>query len=173
MSSLHFWIRERNTSSFCKSSATLAKKTAGIGFRNQLSKNHWSLPGWRLISIHRCKDFCPWNGYFKRELCKPGTWRTVTLFNTCPMSVNDIRKATNEDEVLINDIKFALTKWSQSTSKGEMLELCQRLNNIVVVCSYLILSDRVFIPGILRNSALTQFHSGHLGINSTKSIPGS
>ena len=89
------------------------------------------------------------------------------------MSVNEVRKATTKTEVVINAIKFALTKWPQSTSKVEMLELYQRLNYVVVVCSFLILSNRVVIPGFQRNSALTQFQSEHLGINRIKSIPGS
>nr|VZI47647.1 unnamed protein product [Spirometra erinaceieuropaei] len=87
-----------------------------------------------------------------------------------PVTVADIRRATEQDPVLRQAITYVQTCWPTNALAGELRQLFLRRASLSVVDSCLMFADRVVIPSSFRPAVLRQFHAAHPGTSRTKSI---
>ncbi|BHF57788.1 hypothetical protein SprV_0100073400 [Sparganum proliferum] len=82
----------------------------------------------------------------------------------------DIRRATEQDPVLRQDITYVQTCWSTIALAGDLRQLFLRRASLSVVDSCLMFADRVVILSSLRPTVLRQFDVAHPGTSRMKSI---
>ncbi|BHF58195.1 hypothetical protein SprV_0100114500 [Sparganum proliferum] len=87
-----------------------------------------------------------------------------------PVTVADIRHATEQDPVLRQAITYVQTCWPTTALAGDLRQLFLRRASLSVVDSCLMFADRVVIPSSLRPTVLRQFHAAHPGTSRMKSI---
>ncbi|BHF81136.1 hypothetical protein SprV_0702426600 [Sparganum proliferum] len=87
-----------------------------------------------------------------------------------PVTVADIRHATEQDPVLRQAITYVQTCWPTTALAGDLRQLFLRRASLSVVDSCLMFADRVVIPSSLRPTVLRQFQATHPGTSRMKSI---
>nr|VZI09131.1 unnamed protein product [Spirometra erinaceieuropaei] len=87
-----------------------------------------------------------------------------------PVTVADIRYATEQDSVLRQTITYVQTCWPTTALARDLRQLFLRRASLPVVDSYLMFADRVGIPSSLLPTVLRQFHAASTGTSPMKSI---
>lgn len=76
-----------------------------------------------------------------------------------------ISKTIETDKTLSRFRWYLSTKWLHKRLEGELLQYVRQRDSLMLVDSYIIFGDRIFVRELLRQKVLKQFHSGHPGIN--------
>ncbi|VDN15105.1 unnamed protein product [Dibothriocephalus latus] len=85
------------------------------------------------------------------------------------VTFEEVRKATKQDLLLRQVIKYHRNQWPAKTS-GELRQFHQRRNSLSTINDGILFYDRVVAPQQLQARVLRKFHNGHPGINRMKAV---
>ncbi|XP_018396139.1 PREDICTED: uncharacterized protein K02A2.6-like [Cyphomyrmex costatus] len=87
-----------------------------------------------------------------------------------PITFQQIKEATKEDDILQKVINFTLNSWPQKVDDSDLQPFFRRRNSLTVIQECLLFNDRVVIPQQFHQQILKQIHKGHPGMERMKII---
>ena len=94
----------------------------------------------------------------------------TTTIDNLPVSFQSVQEASKEDPIIMEVMRYHLSKWPATFSSTTMRELFKRRNELSIIDDVLLFGDRIVIPESLRHRILEQFHNGHPGMSRMKSL---
>lgn len=94
----------------------------------------------------------------------------IDAIRMLPVTAEMIEKATEEDSILSNVIKYLRTSWPSEIECNEMKILYNRRESLAEKNGCLLFNDRVIVPSSLRAKVLIHLHLAHPGIVRMKAL---
>ncbi|KAL3069506.1 hypothetical protein niasHT_033892 [Heterodera trifolii] len=108
------------------------------------------------------------------QLCAEANADVEHVFNAqvdqLPITVEEIKSAQQEDELIKEVIKFTQTKWPNQGINAEMKPYFSGRHNFSLITGCLVFNGRSVIPPSLRSRTLKALHLAHPGIVRMKNL---
>ena len=90
--------------------------------------------------------------------------------NSLPVSCEELRKATDKDEVLSKVKYFVLNGWPDEAISAEFQPYYRKRNELTVECGCVLWGIRVVVPESVQQYVLQELHGAHPGMVRMKSL---